>query len=100
MIAKYAHDFASQGLPALLELMAVLSLNLGLINLFPIPMLDGGHIVFHLVELIRGRPVSERVQDIAFKIGFGLVIGLMLFSHWNDIERYHIIKHVMNFFNA
>ena len=65
--------------------MAVLSVSIGLINLFPIPMLDGGHLLFYAVEAIRGRPLSDRAQEIGFRIGFAIVVMLMLFSTWNDI---------------
>lgn len=98
LIAKGAHDFFEQGLGFLLEFMAILSLNLGIINLFPIPMLDGGHIVFYLVEAIRGRPVSEKAQEYAFRVGFVLLIGLMIFSHFNDILRYNFFGKIMSLF--
>lgn len=90
LMAKGAHDYAAQGLGALFEFIAILSLNLGIINLFPIPMLDGGHIVFYIVEWVRGKPVPEKTQDIAFRIGFYLLISLMIYSHWNDIQRFNI----------
>ena len=73
------------GILALLSLAAVLSVSIGLINLFPVPMLDGGHLVFYAVEAIRGRPLSENAQEIGFRIGFALVIFLMLFATWNDL---------------
>lgn len=65
--------------------MALLSVNLGLINLFPIPVLDGGHIVIFLLEIIIGREINNRIKDTLFKIGFGLLILLMVFATWNDI---------------
>lgn len=97
MMTKYAHDFAAHGLPALLEFMAILSLNLGLLNLFPIPMLDGGHILFCLIEIVRGKPVSEKAQDWFYKIGFGLLISLMIYSQWNDIVRFDLFRSIFNF---
>lgn len=98
-IAKGAHDYAGMGLFVLLEFMAVLSLSLGLINLFPIPILDGGHMVIYVLEMIRGKPLNEKVLDKAFKVGLYMVIALMIYSHWNDIKRYQLIQKVMSFFN-
>ena len=66
---------------------AVLSVSIGLFNLFPIPMLDGGHLLYYLAEAIRGRPLSPRVQDIGFRIGFALVIMLFIFVTFNDIAN-------------
>ena len=77
----------SGGLPALLHLSAILSVSIGLINLFPIPMLDGGHLVFYAIEAIRGRPVSQRAQEIGYRIGLALVIMLFVFVTFNDIVR-------------
>ncbi len=73
------------GLTGLINLVAILSVSIGLINLFPVPMLDGGHLMFYAIEALRGRPLSERAQEIGFRIGFALVIMLMLFATWNDI---------------
>jgi regulator of sigma E protease len=73
------------GVPGIVYLTAVLSVSIGLFNLFPIPMLDGGHLLFYLAEAIRGRPLSARVQDIGFRIGFALVILLFIFVTFNDI---------------
>lgn len=64
--------------------MALLSINLGLINLFPIPVLDGGHVIFYTIEIISGKEVNEKVKENLFKFGFGLIIALMLFATWND----------------
>lgn len=85
-IAKVSGDVAEAGgIVSLITLMAVLSVSIGLINLFPVPMLDGGHLMFYAVEAARGRPLSENAQEIGFRIGFALVIFLMLFATWNDI---------------
>jgi regulator of sigma E protease len=70
---------------ALISLVAVLSVSIGLINLFPIPLLDGGHLLFYAIEALRGRPLSERAQEIGFRIGLAIVMMLMLFATWNDI---------------
>ena len=78
---------SSGGAPGLLHLSAILSVSIGLINLFPIPMLDGGHLVFYAIEAIRGRPVSQRAQEIGFRIGLALVIMLFVFVTFNDIVR-------------
>ena len=67
--------------------MAQISLNLGLLNLLPIPVLDGGHLLFYLVEWVRGKPLSERVQALGMQIGISLVVGLMLLALFNDISR-------------
>src|SRR5215213_2714056 len=73
------------GIAALISLVAVLSVSIGLINLFPIPLLDGGHLLFYGIEAARGRPLSERAQEIGFRIGLAIVVMLMLFATWNDI---------------
>jgi regulator of sigma E protease len=77
---------ASNGrLLGLINLAAILSVSIGLMNLFPVPMLDGGHLLFYAVEALRGRPLSERAQEIGYRVGLGLVLMLMLFVTWNDI---------------
>jgi regulator of sigma E protease len=73
------------GVSALISLVAVLSVSIGLINLFPVPLLDGGHLMFYAIEALRGRPLSERAQEIGFRIGLAIVVMLMLFATWNDI---------------
>jgi regulator of sigma E protease len=85
-IAQVSGQVASLGgVGGLIGLVAVLSVSIGLINLFPIPMLDGGHLLFYGIEAVRGRPLSDRAQEIGFRIGFAIVVMLMLFSTWNDI---------------
>ncbi|WP_332680869.1 RIP metalloprotease RseP [Bosea sp. (in: a-proteobacteria)] len=76
---------SSGGLLALINLAAILSVSIGLMNLFPVPMLDGGHLMFYAIEALRGRPLSERAQEIGFRVGLGLVLMLMLFVTWNDL---------------
>jgi regulator of sigma E protease len=73
------------GASGLVSLVAVLSVSIGLINLFPIPLLDGGHLLFYAIEALRGRPLSDRAQEIGFRIGLAIVVMLMLFATWNDI---------------
>ncbi len=84
-VATVSADVAKLGMAALINLAAILSISIGLINLFPIPMLDGGHLMFFAVEAIRGKPLSERVQEIGFRVGFAAVLMLMIFATWNDI---------------
>lgn len=86
-IAKMSGQMAEQGIVAIIWFMAVLSINLGLINLFPVPMLDGGHLLFYLFEAIRGRPLSEKVQEFGFRIGISMILMLMLFATWNDLSK-------------
>ncbi len=81
------HVASTGGIVSLLTLAAVLSVSIGLMNLFPIPMLDGGHLVFYAFEALRGRPLSERVQEYAFKAGIAFVLILTVFVTWNDITR-------------
>lgn len=86
-IAKAAGDAASLGLFQFVTVLAFLSVSIGLINLFPIPMLDGGHLVYYAVEAVRGKPLGENAQEWGFRIGFSLVIMLMLVGTWNDLVR-------------
>jgi regulator of sigma E protease len=85
-IAQVSGQVANLGGTAgLVSLVAVLSVSIGLINLFPIPLLDGGHLLFYAIEALRGRPLSDRAQEIGFRIGLAIVVMLMLFATWNDI---------------
>ncbi len=84
-IAQISGQVATIGLAALVHLAAVLSISIGLLNLFPVPLLDGGHLLFYAVEAIRGRPLSDRAQEMGFRIGLGLVLMLMVFATYNDI---------------
>jgi regulator of sigma E protease len=84
-IAEVSGQVASAGFVPLLNLTAVLSVSIGLINLFPIPLLDGGHLLFFLIEAVRRRPLSERTQEIGFRIGLAVVLMLMMFATWNDL---------------
>ena len=84
-IAQISGQVATIGLAALVHLAAVLSVSIGLLNLFPVPLLDGGHLLFYAVEAVRGRPLSERAQEMGFRIGLGLVLMLMVFATYNDI---------------
>lgn len=87
-IAEMSGDITrQQGILNLLVFMALLSVNLGLINLFPIPLLDGGHVVIYLIEIATRREINEKVKDGLFKVGFALLISLMVFATWNDVVR-------------
>jgi regulator of sigma E protease len=84
-IAQVSGQVATAGFTALIHLTAVLSVSIGLLNLFPIPLLDGGHLLFYVIEAVRGRPLSERAQELGFRIGLAIVVMLMIFATFNDI---------------
>jgi regulator of sigma E protease len=84
-IAQISGQVASIGFVALIHLAGVLSVSIGLLNLFPIPLLDGGHLLFYAIEATRGRPLSERAQEVGFRIGLAIVVMLMIFATFNDI---------------
>jgi len=88
-IAQISGQVATIGIAALIHLSAVLSISIGLLNLFPVPLLDGGHLLFYAVEAVRGRPLSERAQEMGFRIGLGLVLMLMVFATYHDILHLH-----------
>ena len=91
-IAQMSGEVAQSGIIATIWFAAVLSINLGLINLFPIPVLDGGHLVMYLAEAVRGRPLGEKVQEYASLAGLTLVIALMVFVTWNDLTQLKVIQ--------
>ena len=93
-IAEMSGTVAQSGLVMTLWFTAVLSINLGLINLFPVPILDGGHLMFYAIEAIRGRPLGERAQEWASIAGLSLVVMLMLFVTWNDLMRFDIVGYL------
>jgi regulator of sigma E protease len=84
-IAQISGQVATLGFVPVLHLAAMLSVSIGLLNLFPVPLLDGGHLLFYAIEAVRGRPLSERAQEIGFRIGLALVVMLMIFATFNDI---------------
>ncbi|MDA0218616.1 MAG: RIP metalloprotease RseP [Proteobacteria bacterium] len=90
-IAQMSSNVAEHGLPSLITFMAILSVNLGLINLFPVPMLDGGHLMFYVIEAFRGRPLSVKAQEYGFFVGMGLVGALFLFFTFNDLSRFGLV---------
>jgi regulator of sigma E protease len=85
-IAQVSGQVATAGFAPLLHLAGVLSVSIGLLNLFPIPLLDGGHLLFYLIETVRGRPLSDRAQEVGFRIGLAIVVMLMIFATFNDIR--------------
>jgi regulator of sigma E protease len=95
-IAEVASEAAKIGVTPLIDLIAKLSISLGLLNLFPIPLLDGGHIVFYAIEALRGRPLGERAQEMGMRIGIALVLGLMIFATWNDLVHLKVFDLLRN----
>ena len=93
-IGAYAGEFAQAGIISLISFTALLSVNLGLINLFPIPMLDGGHLAMYAVETVKGKPLSEQTQEYAFRAGFIAVVFFMLFATWNDLVQLRVIDYL------
>jgi regulator of sigma E protease len=87
-IAQMSGQVAQSSLIDVFWFLAVLSINLGLINLFPIPMLDGGHLLFYGAEAIRGRPLSDRIVEYGFRVGLGLVLTLFVFVTYQDLMRF------------
>ena len=85
--AGLAKKVAGLGFLALIELAAFMSVSIGLVNLFPIPVLDGGHLLYYGCEAVLGRPLGERAQEVGFRFGLVLVLGLLLFATWNDLTR-------------
>jgi regulator of sigma E protease len=86
--AALTKTVAQVGILALVQLIALLSVSIGLINLFPIPVLDGGHLLYYGCEAVLGHPLGERAQEVGFRFGLALVLGLMIFSFWNDLTQH------------
>jgi regulator of sigma E protease len=97
-IAQLSGQTATLGLVALINLTAVLSVSIGLINLFPIPMLDGGHLVFYAYEGLFGKPMSAKAQDIGMRIGLSMVLMLFVFVTWNDLSRLNVFDRITGLF--
>ncbi|MBR0650403.1 RIP metalloprotease RseP [Roseomonas terrae] len=93
-IAQMSGEVAHMGVLSLVTFIALLSINLALINLFPIPILDGGHLVFYAAEAIRGRPLTARAQEYAFRGGFALLATLMILATWNDLTQLGVVRWV------
>jgi regulator of sigma E protease len=98
-IASLTGEVARKGFIDLIWLTALLSINLGLINLLPIPMLDGGHLLFYFIEAVRGKPVSDKLQEWGYRVGFGFIMLLMLISTWNDLSNLKVFEFFKNIFN-
>jgi len=91
-IAQISGQVATLGIIPLLHLAAVLSISIGLLNLFPVPLLDGGHLLFYAAEVLRGRPLSEKSQEYGFRVGLILVLMLMVFAFYNDFHQVPWLK--------
>jgi regulator of sigma E protease len=98
-IAQMSGEVAQAGFVATFWFMAVLSINLGLINLFPIPVLDGGHLLFYAAEVLRGRPLGPRAQDYASMAGLAAVLALMVFVTWNDLNHLAVVDFIGRLFS-
>ena len=88
LIGKIAGDHLKQGVAPFLALLAMISINLAVLNLLPIPVLDGGHLFFFVCELVRGRPLSNKVLELANRAGLAVILGLLILVFYNDISRY------------
>jgi regulator of sigma E protease len=89
-IMQMSGETAKEGPVTWIMFTVILSINLGLFNLFPIPLLDGGHLLFYVMEWIRGRPISERIQEYSFRIGIALILCFALFLTWNDLVSFNV----------
>jgi len=97
-IAQISGQVAELGIASFISFLAILSINLGLINLFPIPLLDGGHLAFYAIEAVRGRPLGPKAQEFGFKVGLVMVGGLFLFVTWNDLVYLKFFEAIANLF--
>jgi regulator of sigma E protease len=95
-IAQLSGQVAELGIASLISFIAVLSVNLGLINLFPVPVLDGGHLVFYLFEGLRGRPLPQRAQEYGFRAGLAFLACLFVFATWNDLTHLGLFRWVVS----
>ncbi len=98
-IAKMSGDVASISWIALIHLAAAISVSIGLINLFPVPLLDGGHLLYYAFEAARGRPLGERAQEYGFRLGMVLVLGLFIFATWNDLVQLRVVSFLSELFS-
>ncbi len=95
-IAQLSGQVAKLGAATLVSFIAVLSVNLGLINLFPVPVLDGGHLLFYLLEALRGRPIPQRAQEYGFRAGLAFLASLFIFATWNDLTHLGVFHWVVS----
>ena len=93
-IAWISGEVAQAGILAAITFTAILSVHLGIINLLPVPMLDGGHLLFYVIEALKGKPLSSRAQEYGFRIGLALVMLLFLFATWNDLVHLRIVQFI------
>jgi regulator of sigma E protease len=98
-IAQVSGQAARIGLEQLVLLSALLSLNLGFFNLLPIPILDGGHLLMYGIEGLRGRPLTERMQEYAFRVGLAVILSLTVFATWNDLVHLRVVEFFANLFS-
>ncbi|HEX4889293.1 MAG TPA: RIP metalloprotease RseP [Alphaproteobacteria bacterium] len=98
-IAQMSGQVAQISVSALVHLMAVLSVSIGLLNLFPVPMLDGGHLVFYAIEAVWRRPVNQRVLDFSYRIGFAAITTLIVFVTWNDLVNLRVVDFLASLFS-
>jgi len=98
-IAQYSGQAASIGPFALIQLIAILSVSIGLVNLFPIPILDGGHLVFYGYEAIAGKPLAEGAQEVGFRVGLVIVLAMMIFATWNDLVHLQVFEFLEGMFS-
>lgn len=99
-MGAYAGEFAQAGIISFITFAALLSINLGLINLFPIPLLDGGHLVFYAFEAVKGKPLPAKVQEYALRTGLVMVLGIMLFATWNDLSQLKFFEYIGSFLSS
>jgi len=92
-------EIVSRSALNLLQLVAVLSVSIGFMNLLPVPVLDGGHLMFYVYEAVFRRPLAAKVQAAGYRVGLALVLGLMLFATWNDLQRLHVFKLIGGLFS-
>ena len=97
-IAQMSSNVFEAGFGATISFIILISINLGLINLFPIPLLDGGHLAFYAVEAISGRKPGPRAEEWGMRVGLALVFSLMMFALWNDLVRNGVISYIANLF--
>jgi regulator of sigma E protease len=86
-IAQYAGLSADDGVARFLDFLGIVSISLGILNLLPVPVLDGGHLLYYLIELVRGKPLSEEAQFIGQRLGIAMLVGLMGLAFYNDLSR-------------
>jgi regulator of sigma E protease len=92
-------DIAKLSWVALISLTATLSVSIGLVNLFPIPLLDGGHLLYYAVEAVRGRPLGERAQEYGFRFALAEGLSLFVFATWNDLVYLRVVPFLSNLFS-